>query len=137
MFALSGITVAWIASSNYTDAVNGRKLPLLPWDTWSEDKMWVSDHVPFYKVLLLPGDALVIPSRSYHFFRSTSDRIGMNSFFEPKFSHAGWPETAPGGHWHRETTERRALRNLWLKALARMWESKRLPMFLQGSIEYL
>lgn len=134
MFGIAGVSVVWVVPSNYTDAVNGLKTPAEP---WTPDNIWLSEFVPYYKVALFPGDALVIPSRSYHWFRSSPDRVGLNCFLEPKFKHEGWPTSAPGGYWHRETKERRALRNLWTQSLAHLWDTRQQPMFLQGIIEYL
>mmetsp|Transcript_18445 Transcript_18445/g.41722 ORF Transcript_18445/g.41722 Transcript_18445/m.41722 type:complete len:115 (+) Transcript_18445:1-345(+) len=92
---------------------------------------WRRQHLPFFLVVLRPGEGVAIPSRSYHTVWGSHDRLGLNTFLEPKFGKMQWSSN-PNSHWHRETIERKAVRNLWVKTIKTMWDEKRLSIHIQG-----
>merc|ERR1712099_922 len=97
------------------------------WPDWLAAD-WYRGHVmPYYYHVLFPGDGLVIPSRSFHSVSASNDRISVQIFYEPKFDRMRWP-TNHDSHWHRETRTRRAVRNLFFRTIARLWDERRIGL---------
>lgn len=143
---IKGVSVVMVAPSNYTDAADGYKGSgfNMPWWVWQRFELaglahertrrnhtFRRDVMPYFAVVLLPGEGVLIPSRSYHAVMGTFDRIALNAFLEPRYGRMRWPSN-PGSHWHRETPERRAVRNLWTRTIARLWDERKLSIHIQG-----
>jgi len=135
-----GINVVMVVAQNFTDAADGYKGSGygMPFPKWLQYDHFVQrknafrhKHMPFYAMVLRPGEGAMIPSRSYHTVFGTHDRVGLNTFLEPRFGRMQWASN-PNSHWHREIPERKALRNLWVKTIKAMWDNKRLPIHVQG-----
>lgn len=139
-----GLNFILTSDANYTDAAHGHKDSgyTRSWFDWlhteqdGSDATWRRDHMPFYAVVLRPGEGVTIPSRSYHAVLSSYQRIGINFFLEPKYKRMRWPG-APRSYWWRESSERVALRNLAIQSVGRLWETKKLGFLMQVGLELL
>lgn len=142
-------SVVLVISSNFTDAAHGAKgggmgRPVPEWmalDPWTQrEDTFRRDTVPFYLVYLQPGQGVTIPSRSYHQIISGIDRVAMNVWLEPQFNKM-MGSGNPRSFWHTEAQERRALRNLWVRALGIAWDKeksdKKRGLFYQNQLEFI
>uniref|UniRef100_A0A7S1MHV5 Cupin-like domain-containing protein n=1 Tax=Alexandrium catenella TaxID=2925 RepID=A0A7S1MHV5_ALECA len=98
-----------------------------PFESNSATEEWFSqqgaDAPPYFHITLRPGDGLVIPSNSMHAVVSQdASRIGLNLFFEPRFGAMRWP-AAPNNYYNHAGEGHLAVRALWLKTLAELWDS--------------
>ncbi|CAK0832787.1 unnamed protein product [Prorocentrum cordatum] len=81
-------------------------------------------RAPFYHVALKPGDGLAVPSTSMHKVISRdSRRLALNAFFEARPGRMQWPG-APANAFYRHDQSALAMRNLWIKTLRYLWESR-------------
>jgi len=93
--------------------------------------------MPYYYMVLKPGDGIAIPSRAFHAVYGAHNRASLQIFLEPKFNGMRGPDNK-WSYWHKETDERRAMRNTYFKTLGHLWDNKRFGMVAQGGvIEYL
>lgn len=140
---LSGETFAFLVPQNYTDVMTGSNRH--PWGSMGLPGLDALEadpylkEIPIYLVRLLPGDGLTLQGRTYHrFMAQTQDRISLNWFFIPKWRRM---EYTPADWYSKEAARslpRLAVRQLWARTLARMWdEARRGVILMGGKLEYL
>ncbi|CAK0791479.1 unnamed protein product [Prorocentrum cordatum] len=95
-------------------------------------------QVPFYHVTLQPGYGVLIPSRAAHrIISGSSQRVGLNFFFEPKFGEMVWGGS-PHNFYNMQNPNVAVLRELWMRALSRMFDDTGRVMAMHTSkLEYL
>jgi len=138
----SGVSVVFGVPAEYSDAIGGdekwcAKNSGMEWDDWLKADDVRRTAIPWYYMVLKPGDAIAIPSRSFHAVYGSHNRASLQTFLEPKFHGMRW-DTNKDSYWHKETDARQAVRNLYFKTLGHLWDSRKIGMVAQGGIiEYL
>merc|ERR1711933_412226 len=100
-------------------------------------------RIPFFHVLLKPGEGVVIPSMAYHRILSrTSRRVALNFFLEPRFGKT-WRPGAPKNSYSWMDRDKLALRTLWLRTMNKFWDAERVsrgdwPLVMHtGAMEFM
>mmetsp|Transcript_133842 Transcript_133842/g.325263 ORF Transcript_133842/g.325263 Transcript_133842/m.325263 type:complete len:468 (+) Transcript_133842:69-1472(+) len=138
----SGVSVVLGVPAEYADAIAGgekysAKSSGMIWDEWLKFDDVRRTAIPWYYMVLKPGDGIAIPSRSFHAVYGGHNRASVQTFLEPKFHGMRW-KTNKDSYWYKETDTRQAVRNLYFKTAGRLWESRKLGIIAQGAIiEYL
>uniref|UniRef100_A0A7S1RNS0 JmjC domain-containing protein n=1 Tax=Alexandrium catenella TaxID=2925 RepID=A0A7S1RNS0_ALECA len=138
----SGIAVVLGVPPEYSDAVMGTeghsaKSSGMDWDKWLEHDEVRKTSIPWYYMVLKPGDGIAIPSRAFHAVYGSHNRASLQTFLEPQYLGMRW-DTNKHSYWHKETETRQALRNIFFKTTGRLWDTRRVGMIQQGGcIEYL
>jgi hypothetical protein len=94
---------------------------------------------PFYHFQLKAGEGVVIPATAPHRIISWDNfRIGMNSFFEPKYKQMQWGSTAPANFYSLQPDSLLAIRSLWTESLQHLFDTRRIVLAMHTSkLEYI
>lgn len=85
---------------------------------------------PFFHITLRSGEGIAIPSDANHkVINRDSNRIGLNTFFEPKFKRMEWPGN-PSNELLRDNDDHKAVRLLWVKALRHLYDTRKIVMYM-------
>lgn len=138
---LVGEADVWLLPQNYTNPLLGgaRRAELPSEEQLRSDPLW--KEVPLHLLRLKPGEGVTFPSFTYHLVCAQSvERVALNFFFMPKwrkmeFSAADWyPQEAKRPHG----LERLAIRQLWARSFARLWDEKKRGLIVNAhKNEYL
>lgn len=138
----SGVGVVFGVPAEYADAIGGdekwcAKSSGMVWDEWLQADEVRKTAIPWYYMVLKPGDAIAIPSRAFHAVYGGHNRASLQTFLEPQFRGMRF-ETNKNSYWYKETETRQAVRNMYFKTVGRLWETRGVGMISQGAvIEYL
>lgn len=139
---VSGVSVVFAVDAEYSNAIGGDEkwsfkssgLTVFEW-LYSDEVRKTA--IPWYYMVLGPGDAIAIPSRAFHAVYGAHNRASIQTFLEPTFQGMRFG-TNKNSYWYMESDLRQALRNLYFKTLARLWETRGMGLVAQGGIiEYL
>jgi len=138
---VSGVSAVFGVPADYADAVDGgtksAKSTGLNWDDWLKADQVRRTAIPWYYMVLKPGDGIAIPSRALHAVYGGHNRASLQTFLEPEYKGMRWG-TNEHSYWYKESDTRQAVRNLIFKTVGRLWETRRVGIVAQGGIiEYL
>mmetsp|Transcript_66125 Transcript_66125/g.132696 ORF Transcript_66125/g.132696 Transcript_66125/m.132696 type:complete len:471 (+) Transcript_66125:77-1489(+) len=137
----SGVGVVFGVPAEYTDAIAGGEKS----SAKSSGQLWhewlladgLRSSIPWYYMVMKPGDGIAIPSRAFHAVYGGHNRASLQTFLEPRFRGMRW-KTNKHSYWHKETETRQAVRNMYFKTAGRLWDTRGIGMISQGAvIEYL
>lgn len=95
--------------------------------------------VPFFHTTIHAGEGIIIPSMAPHkVVRRNSRTVAINAFLEPRFGKMRWGSSAPNNIFTRMYPGNAAMRVLWLRSMRRLWDEKRINLFMHTHrIDYI
>lgn len=133
---LSGEMNLVVIHPNFTDvAFGGSRHPSMP--RFDEPDPYLA-RVPLHLVRMRPGDGITFPGRAYHWASAVKyDRVALNCFFIPRWRRMEYLESDWYSREARASPVRLALRQLWARTLARLYdETGRAIIFMGTKLEY-
>mmetsp|Transcript_91293 Transcript_91293/g.212352 ORF Transcript_91293/g.212352 Transcript_91293/m.212352 type:complete len:426 (-) Transcript_91293:80-1357(-) len=138
---LTGEADVWLIPQNYTLQTSGGTRTWNPPSTAALEQDPYLKELPFHLFRLRPGDGVLFPAFSYHLVCAQSpERVALNFFFMPRWRRMEYSEA----DWYSQEAkrplglERLAVRQLWIRSLARLWDEKGRGLIVNaGKNEYL